>query len=144
MRSLVVVVFFGMAIFATAKKDSCREFIVDQCTEDNSGLIEVLHNLEIDDCQFFCGTVYSNCKFFTYDNKQGLCSLFSIKMVDYWATCSKHGGPSKPDIGNCTQIVSGDPCEVVYFLLLPPRQIKYPVDSDDELKIEDVRYDDMT
>ena len=29
-------------------------------------------------------------------------------------------------------------------LLVPPRQIKYPVDFDDELKIGDVRYDDMT
>ena len=29
-------------------------------------------------------------------------------------------------------------------LLLPPFQKKYPVDFDDELKIGDVRYDDMT
>ena len=29
-------------------------------------------------------------------------------------------------------------------LLLPHRQIKYPVNFDDELKIGDVRYDDMT
>ena len=29
----------------------------------------------------------------------------------------------------------------MYFLI---RQIKYPVDFDDELKIGDVRYDDMT
>ena len=28
--------------------------------------------------------------------------------------------------------------------LLPHRQIKYPVNFDDELKIGDVRYDDMT
>ena len=30
------------------------------------------------------------------------------------------------------------------FTLLPPFQKKYPVDFDDELKIGDVRYDDMT
>ena len=29
-------------------------------------------------------------------------------------------------------------------LLLPHRQIKYPVDFDDELKVGDVRYDNMT
>ena len=29
-------------------------------------------------------------------------------------------------------------------MLLPHRQIKYPVNFDDELKIGDVRYDDMT
>ena len=29
-------------------------------------------------------------------------------------------------------------------LLLPHRQIKYPVDFDDELEIGDVRYDKMT
>ena len=28
--------------------------------------------------------------------------------------------------------------------ILPHRQIKYPVDFDDELKIGDVRYDKMT
>ena len=28
--------------------------------------------------------------------------------------------------------------------VLPHRQIKYPVDFDDELQIGDVRYDDMT
>ena len=31
-----------------------------------------------------------------------------------------------------------------YNVVLPHRQIKYPVDFDDELKIGDVRYDDMT
>ena len=30
------------------------------------------------------------------------------------------------------------------YKLLPHRQIKYPVDFDDELKIGDVRYNDMT
>ena len=30
------------------------------------------------------------------------------------------------------------------YIILPPRQIKYPVDFDEELKIGDVRYDDMT
>ena len=30
------------------------------------------------------------------------------------------------------------------ILLLPPQQIKYPVDFDDKLKIGDVRYDFMT
>ena len=29
-------------------------------------------------------------------------------------------------------------------LVLPPRQIKYPVDFDGELKIGEVRYDNMT
>ena len=29
-------------------------------------------------------------------------------------------------------------------MLLPHRQIKYPIDFDDELKIADGRYDDMT
>ena len=29
-------------------------------------------------------------------------------------------------------------------IVLPPFQKKYPVDFDDELKIGDVRYDDMT
>ena len=33
--------------------------------------------------------------------------------------------------------------ETVFFLL-PPFQKKYQVDFDDELKIGDVRYDDMT
>ena len=32
----------------------------------------------------------------------------------------------------------------LYVVVLPHRQIKYPVDFDDELKIGDVRYDDMT
>ena len=33
---------------------------------------------------------------------------------------------------------------LVKKLLLPHRQIKYPVDFDDELKIGDVRYDKIT
>ena len=30
------------------------------------------------------------------------------------------------------------------YMLIPPRQINYPVDFDDELKIGDVKYDNMT
>ena len=37
-------------------------------------------------------------------------------------------------------VVVGHNC----ILVLPHRQIKYPVDFDDELKIGDGRYDDMT
>ena len=33
---------------------------------------------------------------------------------------------------------------ILINILLPHRQIKYPVDFDDELKIGDVRYDKMT
>ena len=33
---------------------------------------------------------------------------------------------------------------ICFCWLLPHRQIKYPVDFDDELKIGDVRYDKMT
>ena len=33
---------------------------------------------------------------------------------------------------------------LLLYVLLPHRQIKYPVNFDDELKIGDVRYDDMT
>ena len=34
--------------------------------------------------------------------------------------------------------------ETLSCVILPHRQIKYPVDFDDELKIGDVRYDNMT
>ena len=33
---------------------------------------------------------------------------------------------------------------LLLYIVLPHRQIKYPVDFDDELKIGDVRYDKMT
>ena len=34
-------------------------------------------------------------------------------------------------------------CSILLHIL-PHRQIKYPVDFDDELKIRDIRYDDIT
>ena len=40
--------------------------------------------------------------------------------------------------------VANSKMSFVLFVVLPHRQIKYPVDSDDELKIGDVRYDKMT
>ena len=33
---------------------------------------------------------------------------------------------------------------LLLYVVLPHKQIKYPVDFDDELKIGDVRYDKMT
>ena len=36
-------------------KDSCQDFVFDACTEANEDeTIEVVHNVTIESCQFFC------------------------------------------------------------------------------------------
>ena len=63
-------------------------------------------------------------------------SYFSIIFIENKKICIGGAG------GASLSKVSLQP--TMQSLLLPHRHIKYPVNFDDELKIGDVRYDDMT
>lgn len=100
--SFLALVTFGAdptPSFKPGTLDPCQEFLVDQCvkgTEDNPQ-VEVLHDVAIMDCDFFCNTVYaSNCTFYIQDKKQNICEIWKIKNADYEKDCVKHEGPDTP------------------------------------------------
>ena len=99
------------------KEDSCRNFLSDQCFHPgaNDPQIEILHNVTITDCQFFCQNVYSeNCTFFIQDKRQNICEIWTIPEDEYEKDCVKAEGPVTPKIDNrqseCDP--SSDPCVV--------------------------------
>ena len=70
--------------------------MVDQCfhPSQDSPQVEVLHNVTMDDCQFFCNEIYKeNCTFFISDKRQNLCEIWTIAAKDYEKDCVKHEGP---------------------------------------------------
>merc|ERR1719394_1860705 len=84
----------------------CRDYLVDQCSHPSKDTpqVEVIHNVTMDNCQFFCNEIYSaNCTFFISDMRQNICEIWTIKSEDYEAKCVKHEGPvgKEGDLAKC-------------------------------------------
>ena len=78
--------------------DACREFLVDQCLSSSGNpQVEVVHNVTMDECSFFCNTIYKdNCTFYIQDNKQRICEIWTMDFGTYEQGCTKHEGPKSP------------------------------------------------
>jgi len=92
----------------TEDADDCQDFLVDQCSpaEDNDPQVEVVHNVDVNDCDFYCNTIYKDqCKFYIQDLKQKICELWKIEATEYRAKCTKHEGPkgdaTKVNVAKC-------------------------------------------
>ena len=84
-----------------APPDPCQEFIDDNCTAwtQNDPIIEVIHNIPIKDCDFFCNTIYADkCKFYIQDMEQKMCEIWKVEEDDYIHNCTKREGPVFPDL----------------------------------------------
>ena len=81
--------------------DACQTFIVDQCVQgtENNPQVEVLHKVKIDQCDFFCNSIYQgNCTFYIQDLRQDICEIWNIESDAYANDCIKHEGPANPSL----------------------------------------------
>jgi len=96
-KACVLLVLGLQALSVLAAPDiDCTDYLVDQCfhPSQDSPQVEVLHNVTMDDCQFFCNEIYKdNCTFFISDKRQNLCEIWTIAAGDYEKDCVKHEGP---------------------------------------------------
>merc|ERR550517_2023962 len=78
----------------------CTDYLVDQCSHPSKDTpqVEVIHNVTMNNCQFFCNDIYgANCTFFIADQRQNICDIWTIKPEDYEKDCVKHEGPVGKD-----------------------------------------------
>ena len=67
--------------------------------DQNDPIIEVIHNIPIKDCDFFCNTIYADkCKFYIQDMEQKMCEIWKVEEDDYIHNCTKREGPVFPDL----------------------------------------------
>ena len=80
--SALILAFKALAVFGAGDWSDCQKFIVDQCVSGSSDnpQVEVLHKVTIDDCDYFCNTVYADkCKFYIQDLRQDICELWTVE-----------------------------------------------------------------
>ena len=82
----------------------CTDYLFDQCpNHDTPAEVEVLHLIGMEDCQYFCDVIYTNCSFFISDLRQNLCEIWTIAPEDYETRCALHAGPmgKSGDLDKC-------------------------------------------
>ena len=118
--ALLVVTFASVAFVSSV--GTCKDFAYDECQEVKDSTIEAIHNVTVEDCQFFCSTIYKDaCKYFYHDNKQNLCSLLSTDGDELWQSCNKFSGPKEPKVDACiTEGAEHTPCWVSFVFAHTP------------------------
>ena len=95
----------------------CTDYLVDQCSHPSTDTpqVEVIHNVTMDNCQFFCNNIYAaNCTFFIADMRQNICEIWTIEADEYEGECVKHEGPvgKAGDLAECQAKNDKTTCDV--------------------------------
>ena len=105
--------------------NDCTDFLVDQCFHPSSDdpQVEVIHNVTMTDCQFFCDNIYTEeCEFFISDSRQKICEIWKVKSSEYETACVKHEGPKTPLVTKCQNDVTN--CNVSHKLNILQKRLR--------------------
>ena len=95
----------------TASDHPCAGFTLTNCPTDEDAIIDTIHGISEEDCQFFCNEIYTgDCKFFIYDRFDYECQMIQEPFEHFSDSCEKVGGPVEPSLSVCME--SDDPCKV--------------------------------
>ena len=98
--TLVVIALSSVSLVSS--QGTCKDFAYDECKEVKDQTFESVHNITVEDCQFYCNTIYDGtCKYFYHDNKQKICLLLNTTGENLWTDCNKASGPKTPDVESC-------------------------------------------
>jgi len=89
--------------------DACAKFTVGDCYKNKTTSDEFPfetfkpeHTTDGSECQEFCDIIYKKfCKFYIYDRRQNLCTLWNVDSDKYLNTCKLHGGPKSTKQDAC-------------------------------------------
>ena len=102
----------GNAIFTIELlQKPCNTYTFDHCVINGHYLIEEVHDISINECQYFCSQIYrERCSFFIFKEDSADCLLFNETWHQFLDTCQMVGGPMETTIQECAEIE--DPCKI--------------------------------
>jgi hypothetical protein len=99
----------------TANED-CKIFTFDTCTKDIDQKIQIIRNVNVEQCQGFCDSIYSDiCQMFEYNKISQDCWISRQSFEDFRSTCYLIGGPKGTEMEKCRDCnkINGGSC--LYF-----------------------------
>lgn len=84
------------------RAQNCQDFTYDDCKLDVSQVVQIVTGVSEENCQAFCNVLYEeNCSIFHYERQSQICRISAQPLASFRKSCTKIGGPKRPDLGEC-------------------------------------------